>query len=686
MGNLGTIDDQYDVAISTACSFLNHIVVDTTEIGQTCIEILKEKNLGRANFILLDKMKPAVLERPNNLPQESIRLFDLVKSRENKFLDAFYFALGNTLIAKDMKEANKWAYGSQQRFRVVTLDGKLIEASGTMSGGGQVQKGGMKSSMPLSLDTKEISKNDIENLEKLLDEKLEQVSLINQKNQDLSSLINDTQNQIVNLEITLKRLESLSSRLAGEREGLKGQIKEISLENNKNKNNKPTINASDSKEIKTLESIIKQKENSINKIKIQMQPLETEINNIQGQILNAGGTKYRVQKSKCDGIKEQIEHVNNKIIKIDHDLQVLLAKQSQLKGSSLVVEIDVSSQLNAIEERITIMTNEAIVLQSQIKKLELEIDSINDSLAEMKKDYQQYTRQVAKFRKMEYELKVKIEQEEDELSDHQKTLEHIMADIKTLALHQIDDENDGNSFAKSVFHVYDVDDLKEMIRNIPEIQREIQIFQTRLEKIHPNFKILEEYKRKREIMMQNQSELSDLESILSMKRQEYESLCNQRHSIFMTGFREISQRLKEMYQLITMGGNAELELVDSLDPFSEGVIFSVMPPKKSWKNICNLSGGEKTISSLALIFALHCYKPTPIYVMDEIDAALDFRNVSIIANYIKERTKNAQFLIISLRSNMFEIADQLIGIYKVQDKTQNISLDPKRFNIKTDAC
>ena len=128
--------------------------------------------------------------------------------------------------------------------------------------------------------------------------------------------------------------------------------------------------------------------------------------------------------------------------------------------------------------------------------------------------------------------------------------------------------------------------------------------------------------------------------------------------------------------MITMGGNAELELIDSLDPFSEGISFSVMPPKKSWKNISNLSGGEKTLSSLALVFALHHYKPTPLYVMDEIDAALDFRNVSIIASYIKvsmisaevahfkERTKNAQFIVISLRNNMFELAARLVGIYK----------------------
>ena len=94
------------------------------------------------------------------------------------------------------------------------------------------------------------------------------------------------------------------------------------------------------------------------------------------------------------------------------------------------------------------------------------------------------------------------------------------------------------------------------------------------------------------------------------------------------------------------------------------------------QNISNLSGGEKTLSSLALVFALHHYKPNPLYVMDEIDAALDFKNVSIVANYIKERTKNAQFIIISLRNNMFELADRLVGIYKTQNATKSVTINP----------
>jgi structural maintenance of chromosome 4 len=177
------------------------------------------------------------------------------------------------------------------------------------------------------------------------------------------------------------------------------------------------------------------------------------------------------------------------------------------------------------------------------------------------------------------------------------------------------------------------------------------------------------------------SELDAVTAERNEARKVHEDLRRLRLEKFMDGFGQITLKLKEMYQMITLGGDAELELVDSLDPFSEGIVFSVRPPKKSWKNIANLSGGEKTLSSLALVFALHHYKPTPLYVMDEIDAALDFKNVSIVANYIKERTKNAQFIIISLRNNMFELADRLVGIYKTNNCTKSVTIDPRAFGI-----
>lgn len=214
-----------------------------------------------------------------------------------------------------------------------------------------------------------------------------------------------------------------------------------------------------------------------------------------------------------------------------------------------------------------------------------------------------------------------------------------------------------------------------------DLQHEIAVVSETLQTMKPNMGAIEEYRRKERDYNDRMAELDTVTETRDTAKTKLESLRKQRLDEFMTGFAVISMKLKEMYQMITMGGDAELELVDSLDPFSEGIVFSVRPPKKSWKNITNLSGGEKTLSSLALVFALHHYKPTPLYVMDEIDAALDFKNVSIVANYVKDRTKNAQFIIISLRNNMFELANRLVGIYKTHDATKSITINPGNFVI-----
>lgn len=112
-------------------------------------------------------------------------------------------------------------------------------------------------------------------------------------------------------------------------------------------------------------------------------------------------------------------------------------------------------------------------------------------------------------------------------------------------------------------------------------------------------------------------------------------LIERRRNEFMESFDLIRKKLKQTYYSLTLGGDAELEIVDRVKLFSEGIEFNVRPPNKSWKSISNLSGGEKTLSSLSLIFALHHYKPTPFYIMDEIDAALDYRNVAIAGHYIR---------------------------------------------------
>merc|ERR1719296_65419 len=296
---------------------------------------------------------------------------------------------------------------------------------------------------------------------------------------------------------------------------------------------------------------------------------------------------------------------------------------------------------------------------------------ISQLIQDIKTVADEINKQEMKWKSSRIEVDKELEQWDEAIKTNQKKVQFWLRENKKITLHEIPGE--------------DVEELKELTEEeLPEVDvdvmaHEINLIAEKIAASKPNMAAIEEYKRKNKVYLERVAELDAMTTRGDEQRRHHDELRKQRLSDFMDGFGIITGKLKEMYQMITLGGDAELELVDSLDPFSEGIVFSVRPPKKSWKNISNLSGGEKTLSSLALVFALHYYKPTPLYVMDEIDAALDFKNVSIVANYIKERTKNAQFIIISLRSNMFELADRLVGIYKTYNCTKTVTIDPKAF-------
>lgn len=227
-------------------------------------------------------------------------------------------------------------------------------------------------------------------------------------------------------------------------------------------------------------------------------------------------------------------------------------------------------------------------------------------------------------RATEIEMRNKLDENQKALGENQKRSRYWEEKLSKLALQNVSDlgeEQDAmelQTFTKDELDAMNKESLKAVIAALEE----------KVQNASVDLSVIEEYRRR---TAEHEARSADLATALTSRdsaKSRLDGLRSARLNGFMEGFGIISLRLKEMYQMITMGGNAELELVDSLDPFSEGILFSVMPPKKSWKNIGNLSGGEKTLSSLALVFALHHYKPTPLYVMDEIDAALDFRNVS----------------------------------------------------------
>lgn len=666
LGDLGAIDAKYDTAVSTACGFLNHIVVDTTETGQRCIEHLRKHSLGRANFIILDKMRP--WQPAHGLPGGAQRLFDLVRIKDTKaYSSAFYFALTDTLVAETIEEATRWAYNGPRRHRVVTLDGKLIETSGTISGGGRPQRGGMKA----QLAAEGVSQEQVDQLAACLSERRLALRQLEARLSELESERQGLLDKQSRNEAHLLKAETLCRTLPAELADLQAQLPAL------RQGASARLSKGEHERLAGLEAAMEQGQARVAGLRSEMMPVEAEIAAIQAQIMEAGGLRFKTQKSKVDGLTDQIGHLAGRSKKLGGERSVLESRLAALEAGQKDPKAgSFEAELRALEAKIEEHTGAALAIGERLKAAAGELDLLREEQEELGRQMADFEKSHSRFKKTEYELKVRIEQDAETVQETGRLLARLAAELSTLALHHIDRKD-----SKPVLAVYEDAELRDLCKRLEALEQQAAVLAERLEASTPNLRVLEEYRLKEERLGALEAELALLDAARQASRSAFDELRHRRHDEFMAGFRLISHRLKEMYQLITMGGNAELELVDSLDPFSEGILFSVMPPKKSWKTIVNLSGGEKTLSSLALVFALHTYKPTPIYVMDEIDAALDFRNVSIVAHYIKERTRDAQFIVISLRNDMFELADRLVGIYKTEQRTKSVTIDPKHFSV-----
>ncbi|TLD16544.1 uncharacterized protein PgNI_00661 [Pyricularia grisea] len=721
LGNLGTIEQKYDVAISTACPALDNFVTDTVEAGQQCIEYLRKTNLGRGNFICLDKLRSRDLS-PIQTPEDAPRLFDLIKAKDDRFRPAFYHSLQDTLVAKDLTQANRIAYGAK-RWRVVTLDGELIDKSGTMSGGGTTVKKGLMSSKLVADTTKEqVAKleGDRDGLEAKFEEFQEYQRGLETRLRELKDEVPrfDTKMQKLKLEI-----ESGARNLAD----VQRRIEELSREHQPSQ--------TDDNRAAVLEKEIAKLQKEVEKLYGETSSVEEEIKVLQDKIMQVGGEKLRAQRAKIDSLKEEIATHNEELSTAEvkkakaEKQKVKLAKDHAKATKDLEAAV---RDLESLDDEIQNQGDKSESLSSAVEEAQEALKVKKKELSELKAELDEKTSELNATRATEIEMRNKLEENQKVLSDTEKRLRYWDDKLSKLALQDIndltgespaaaatgdedavmedvamedaaaeqDDEEEeeeeeeadrtavkdeppsspgrrANGSEPLQIPRYTKDELADMDKDT--LKSEIAALEERTQNVNVDLGVLAEYRRRVEEHAARSSDLNSAVSQRDAAKKRCDDLRRLRLEGFMEGFSAISLRLKEMYQMITMGGNAELELVDSLDPFSEGILFSVMPPKKSWKNISNLSGGEKTLSSLALVFALHHYKPTPLYVMDEIDAALDFRNVSIVANYIKERTKNAQFIVISLRNNMFELAARLVGVYKVNHMTKSVTIENKDY-------
>ncbi|KAL1777691.1 structural maintenance of chromosomes protein 4 [Sigmodon hispidus] len=667
LGDLGAIDEKYDIAISSCCHALDYIVVDSIDTAQECVNFLKRHNIGIATFIGLDKMavwaqKMSKIQTPENTP----RLFDLVKVKNEEIRQAFYFALRDTLVADNLDQATRVAYQKDKKWRVVTLQGQIIEQSGTMTGGGsKVIRGRIGSSVIM-----EISEEEVNNMESQLERHSKQALQIQEQKVQHEEAVLKLRHSEREMRNTLEKFSASIQGLSEQEEYLTVQIKELEAN---------VLNtAPDKKKQKLLEENVNAFKKEYDAVAEKAGKVEAEIKRLHDTILEINNRKLKAQQNKLDMINKQLDECASAITKAQ--VAIKTADRNLKKAQDSVFRTE--KEIKDTEKETNDLKEELKNIEEKAAEIIKNTNAAEESLPEIQKEHRGLLQELKVIQEKEHALqkdalsiKLKLEQIDGHIAEHNSKIKYWQKEISKIKFHPIE-ENPVETVS-----VLSPEDL-EAIKDPDSITNQIALLETRCHEMKPNLGAIAEYKKKEELYLQRVAELDKITSERDNFRQAYEDLRKQRLNEFMAGFYVITNKLKENYQMLTLGGDAELELVDSLDPFSEGIMFSVRPPKKSWKKIFNLSGGEKTLSSLALVFALHHYKPTPLYFMDEIDAALDFKNVSIVAFYIYEQTKNAQFIIISLRNNMFEISDRLIGIYKTYNITKSVAVNPKEIASK----
>ncbi|XP_009702200.1 PREDICTED: structural maintenance of chromosomes protein 4 [Cariama cristata] len=662
LGDLGSISEKYDVAISSSCGALDNIVVDTIDTAQECVNFLKVRGIGAATFIALDKMtvwekKTQKIPTPENIP----RLFDLVEVEDEKIRLAFYFALRDTLVTNNLEEATRVAFQKDKRWRVVTLQGQIIEQSGTMTGGGgKIMKGRMGSSIVMDVSEEEVNK-----LESQLQKDSKRAVQYQEEKLQLEEAVRKLRQDVWEMRNTLEKYTASIQYLSEQEIHLKAQVKEFEAN--------VIAAAPDKNKKKELENILNGYQKDYDCIAEKAGKIENEVKRLHNLIIDSNNHKLTAQQDKLDKINKEIDTCTSAITKAQ--VAVKTAERNLKKSEESVLRTekeieDNEKEIKNLTEELTMLEEKATEVMNDCRQAEVTLPAVQEEHRSLLQEIKVIQDDEHALQKEALNIKLKIDQIDSRISTHQSKIKYWQKEMSKLSLHPIEDK------PPEELPVLSQEEL-EAIKDPDVITNQIALLEAQCHEMKPNLGALIEYKKKEEIYLKRVAELDDITNERDKFRQAFEDLRKQRLNEFMAGFNVITNKLKENYQMLTLGGDAELELVDSLDPFSEGIMFSVRPPKKSWKKIFNLSGGEKTLSSLALVFALHHYKPTPLYFMDEIDAALDFKNVSIVAFYIYEQTKNAQFIVISLRNNMFEIADRLIGIYKTHNTTKSVATNPK---------
>ncbi len=636
VASVAAVDSKYSLAIETALGAgLQNIIVDNEDCAKACIRFLKSTNGGRATFLPLTSVKGSVLnEKGLDMSEGYVAIASELVECSDEYRSVINSLLGRIVIAENIDLGANIAKKYGYKFRIITLDGQIINAGGSFTGGSSSKSAGMLS-----------RKNEIAQINKSVKATEEKNKLLKDR---LASLTAETEKLRFDVDgerETISEMDADKIRFEGEKKRIELVLSQLE---DRITELEATREAS-SRKIEAANDTVSESEAALSQIGDEITELEA--------LLSSAGEKSDRSKDVREELSNNISVRKLRLVEIGKDIEAANSHISQLLGgieSSKAAAADYDkriSELNALSEA----ENEKIGDRtSGVEAAKSTIEALTRRIKEELDRSMEYERQENSARQ---EQKSRLESRErvsSDISRLKERIENLQKDNDAIVGQLW--ESYGLTVAEASEKAVKLEDVKDAQTRLNELKSKIKALGS------VNTEAIDEYM---EVSQRYEFLSGQLEDVFKSKAELEKlifDLTKNMKEIFADSFSKINENFKQIFVELFGGGRAELKLTDPDNVLESGIEINVAPPGKVIKNLSILSGGEQAFVAIAIYFAILKLRPSPFCILDEIEAALDDVNVTRYAQYLRNFTDTTQFILITHRRGTMEEADVLYGV------------------------
>ncbi|MFB6085407.1 MAG: chromosome segregation protein SMC [Halodesulfurarchaeum sp.] len=630
IAELGSVDREYATACETAAGGrMAHVVVADDEVGERCIEYLKSRNAGRATFLPITKMDDRYLPDPPDHPGVIDFAYNLVDfARE--YAPVFSYVLGDTLVVEDMGTAREF----MGEYRLVTLEGDLVEKSGAMTGGS-----GSGSRYSFEATGEGQLKRVAERIEELEDERAAIAGDID----DLEEQIERAREKRADALDGVREIEAESGRAERELEDTREEIDSLTQRIEDLEEEREAVN----EEMAELDEQIEETTSEIETKRAEIEDLEAEL----------ADSKIPELTDRKESLQADVAEIEDRIDEIDGELNSLELEKEYAESAIEDLHEDVEAAQNTKaeqEERIDELKAEIEDREERLEEKKAAIEELEDELANLKAEREELREELAEARKTRDETKNEVDSLQNRIRSLEQSAGRLEAEITELE-ESVEETEPG-----------DIPDLDTVEKNVRRLERQM----SRLEPV--NMKAIEDYEKVETVLdrlTEKRDELSEERAAIEDRIDRYDRL---KRENFMDAYEAINEQFQDIFERLS-DGTGELSLENPEEPFEGGMTMRAQPGDKPVQRLDAMSGGEKSLTALAFIFAIQRYNPAPFYALDEIDAFLDAANAERVGEMVDELASEAQFVVVSHRSAMLERSERAIGVTMQEDNISAVT-------------